>query len=413
MGSPMIDRVPVWTPRVLAAVVGLTVAPFMAAGQAPQIPRPPRAPIGVPVKPFEYDLAIVRVDSTLRWQGGLEEAATFDVAIVSNGLRDVQQPDVQCTMAGKTFRALNAGRAMKRGGPYQFAVQVKGREAFDITPGRLPVECTASIVQPRGARDGNPANDSASGFVTVDPPPRPDLSIQSVAFRDCDTRGPAAAARTVCAEVTSLNDHKGSGIVTPWTVACEVAGKRGATPAVTPMDKGSLLTSSIRFEGLPAGEQQADCVVDADRQVDETNEANNRRVEKVLVLAGTEDVRYDLAIVGIGTTLADARDETTKQPYVVLEVRLKNLGTQPILQAAARCDLGATGIVFVPLGEWSWSYQPGEEGPFKVQTWGRRLAQIPSGTHEMSCAAGIVQPASVVETNVDNNVMTGMVVVKR
>lgn len=394
----------------MAGAFLLASGSFTAASQTPPVPRP-RAPVGTPVKPSEYDLAIVRVDSTLRWQGGLEESAVFDVAIVSHGLRDILQPDVECTMAGRSFRALNAGRAMKRGEPYQFAVHVKGREAFDIAPGRVPVECRASIVRPRNARDGNPANDTASGFVTVDPPPRPDLSIQSIALRDCDTRGPAVAARTVCAEVTYVNDHKGAGIVKPWTIACEVAGRRGTTPGVTPMDKGYLLTSSVQFEGVPAGEQPADCMVDADGRVDETNEENNRRHEQVLVLAGTENVRYDLALTGIGSTLAEARDEATRQPYVVFEVRLTNLGTQPILQADVRCDLGATGIVLVALG--GRSYQPAEEGPFKVHTWGRRLAQIPTGAHDMSCVAGIVQPASVVEIDVENNVLTGTVVVKR
>jgi hypothetical protein len=48
-----------------------------------------------------------------------------------------------------------------------------------------------------------------------------------------------------------------------------------------------------------------------------------------------------------------------------------------------------------------------------VQVWGRRLAHVPSGTHETTCVAGIVLPKSVVETNVENNVLTGMVTVRR
>jgi len=398
--------------RILLAAASAVGAPDGLAAQAPppQVPPKPRAPL-IPVKPPEYDLAVVKIGPAMRWQGGLAEFAIFDVSIVSNGLRDIQQPDVECEMAGKAFRALSGGSPMRRGEPYQFAVQLKGSEAFDIAPGPHAATCTARIVRPRDAKDGNPANDTAGGTVTVEPLPRPDLAIRSIELRDCDTRGTALAGRPLCAEVHYDNDRLGAGIVAAWTVACDIGGTRATAPGLAPIDKGYSVFSSVRFEHLPPGELTAECAVDANNNLAETDETNNRRSERVVVLADASNVRYDLAVTAVGTTVGEARDETTKQPYVFMDARLKNLGTQPILQADVRCELGTTGLVFLSLG--GWGFQPGEEGPFRVQVWGRRLAQVPSGTHETTCMAGIVLPKSVVETNVENNVLTGMVTVRR
>jgi hypothetical protein len=389
----------------------MTLAGGPAAAQPPpQVPRPPRVPL-TPLKTPEYDLAILKIGTGLRWQGGLAEFAILDVSIVSNGLRDVRQPDVECLVAGKTFRSLSGGALMRRGEPYQFAVQVSGREAFEISAGDQPATCTARIVQPRDARDGNPANDTLSGVVRVEPPPRPDLIIRSIELRDCETRGAAVAGRPACAEVNFENSRAGAGIVTPWLVACDIGGVRASAPGVTPIDKGYVVFAIVGFEKLAAGEYDADCTVDAKNVLAETDETNNRRTDRVAVLGDMSGVQYDLAITGMGTTVSEARDETTKQPYVFMEVRLKNLGTQPILQADVRCELGTTGLAFLSLG--SLGFQPGEEGPFKVQVWGRRLGQVPSGPHETTCAAGIVLPKAAVETTVENNVMTGTVVVRR
>ena len=397
--------------RILLAAALAVSAPHRLAPQTPPPQAPPkRAPVA-PARPPEYDLAVVKIGPAMRWLGGLAEFATFDVSIVSNGLRDVQQPDVECEMAGKTFRSLSGGLPMRRGEPYQFGVQLKGSEAFDLTPGPHAATCTARIVRPRDARDGNPDNDTANGTVTVGPLPQPDLAIGSIELRDCETSGTAVAGRPLCAEVHYETDRLGAGLVAAWTVACDIGGTRATTPGLAPIDKGASAFSSVRFEHLPAGELTADCVVDADSTLAETNEANNRRSEPVVVLADTADLRYDLAITAVGTAVGEARDETTRQPYVYMDVRLKNLGTQPILKADVRCELGATGLAFLSLG--SWGFKPGEEGPFRVQVWGRRLSQVPSGTHETTCVAGIELPKSVVETKVENNVMTGMVSVRR
>lgn len=393
----------------VAAVLTLFIASAGGTAQVQQPPRPPQAPRRLPVKPPDYDLAIVRVDATLRWQGGLEELARFDVELTSRGVRDILEQEVTCTVAGKTFRPLSRGRTIKRDERYQFTVQVRGGEAWDLKPGRHPVACTARIVRPEDARDAVPENDSASGLLTVDPLPRTDLVIQSIVLRDCETRGPAVVGRAACAEVTYLN--QGPSVVVSWQIACEAAGTLATAPGVAPMDRGVLLVTIVSLGRLPAGAHQAECVVDAKGAIDETSEENNRRADTVLVLPDSQDVRYDLAITGIGGTLSEARDQTTAQPYVWLEVTLKNEGTQPILQADARCELAAAGIVFVSSA--GGSYQPGEEGPFKVQVWGRRLAQIPAGKHEVTCAAGIVQPASVIETDVANNVLTGTVAVRK
>jgi hypothetical protein len=286
---------------------------------------------------------------------------------------------------------------------------MKGHEAWTIAPGRHPIECTASIVQPADARDANPQNDTIRTSVMVDPPPRPDLSLQAIILRECDSRGPALAGHPVCAEVTYAD--AGAAIVAPWTIACDVAGRRGTAAGVSPMEKGAVLMTAVPMGSLAAGEYRADCVLDADHVLNETGVLDNRRVEKVLVLPDTADVRYDLAVTRVGSTVAEGRDPATNQPYLWMEVALKNLGTQPILQTDVRCDLGATGIAF--LGGEGVSLEAGEERVVRVQAWGRRLGQTPGGAHETTCAAGIVQPPSIVETNVENNVLTGTVVVKR
>jgi hypothetical protein len=368
-----------------------------------------QAPPRTPAKPPAYDLAILRIQSTLRWQGGLDELARFDVELTNRGVRDILQVDVQCLVRGKTFRALNAGRALKRDELYEFTVQVSGREVFDWDPGRYEADCVARIVRPDGARDTSPENNAARGFVLVEPRPPTDLAIESIALRDCDGRGPAVAARPACAEVTYLN--QGSGIVATWTVGCEVAGTRVTAPGTSPLEKGSMASTEVRFESLPAGEFDAACFVNADRTLAESREDNNRRGSKVLVLAGAQELRYDLAITGVASTLTEGRDPATRQPLVALEVRLRNLGSQPILRADVRCDLGTTGIVFESAGEQE--FEPGEEGPLKVQVWGRRLSSRPDGTYEVTCVAGIVRPGSVIETDVENNAVTGTVVVRR
>lgn len=396
---------------LLAAALAVSASDVSAAGVPPrQTPPKPRTP-GQPARPPEYDLAIVKIGPVMRWQGGLAEFAIFDVSIISGGMRDVQQPEVECEMGGRMFRALSGAPPMRRGEPYQFAVQIKGNEAVGIAPGPHEATCTARIVRPREAKDGTPANDTQTGTVTVEPAPRPDLAIRSIELRDCETRGTAVAGRPLCAEVSYENDRLGAGIVAEWTVACDIGGERAAAAGVTPIDKGYAMFSSVRFERLPAGELAAECTIDSGRSLAESDETNNTRTDRVLVLADATEVRYDLAITAVGTTVAEARDETTKQPYVYMDVRLKNVGTQPILQADVRCELGTTGLAFLSLG--AWSFQPGEEGPFRVQVWGRRLGQVPSGKHETTCMAGIVQPKSVVEVSVENNVLTGIVTVRR
>jgi hypothetical protein len=397
--------------RILLAAALAVSAPDTSAAQAPppQAPAKPR-PLQ-PARPPEYDLAIAKVGPAMRWQGGLAEFAIFDVSIVSSGMRDVQQPEVVCEMGGKTFRALSGASPMRRGEPYQFAVQIKGSEAVDIAPGPHEATCTARIVRPTTAKDGNPANDTVTGTVTVEPAPRPDLAIRSIELRDCETRGTAVTGRPLCAEISYENNRLGAGIVAAWAVACDIGGERATAAGVTPIDKGYSVFSSVRFERLPPGELTAQCTIDSGGGLAETDETNNTRTDRVLVLADATEVRYDLAITAVGTAVGEARDETTKQPYVYMDVRLKNIGTQPILQADVRCDLGTTGLAFLSLG--AWSFQPGEEGPFRVQVWGRRLSQVPSGSHETTCVIGIVQPKSVVEVNVENNVLTGIVTVRR
>jgi hypothetical protein len=371
---------------------------------------PPQRP-GASARPPEYDLGIVKIGPTLRWQGGLAEPAIFDVSILSSGLRDVQQPEVVCEMGGRTFRALGGAPPMRRGEPYQFAVQIRGSEAISITPGPHEAACTARIVRPREAKDGNPANDAVTGTVMVEPAPRPDLAIRTIELRDCETRGTAVKGRPLCAEVSYENSRLGAGIASAWTIACDIAGARATAAGVTPVDKGDLAFSSVRFEGLPAGELTATCTIDPDGHLAETDETNNERTDRVLVLADATEARYDLAIASVGTAVQEAREEQSRQPYLYIEVRLRNLGTQAILQADVRCDLGATGLTFLSSG--GWSFQPGEEGPLRVELRGRRLGQIPSGAHEATCVAGIVQPKSVVEVNVENNVLAGVVTVRR
>lgn len=393
-----------WGP--LAGLV-LLAGPSLLAGSAPQDGAQTR-PSLTSGRPPEYDLAIVKIGSAIRWQGGLAEPATLDVSIVSLGLRDVRQPDVECTMDGKTLRTPGGGSIMRRSEPYQIQVQISGRETVEIKPGRHLVTCAARIVQPRDARDGNPANDTFTDTVTLDAPPRPDLAIQSIELRDCETRGSAVAGRAMCAEVTFATDRRGAGIAAPWSTVCEIDGVRTTVPGVAPIDRGSVAASRVPLEQLTAGEHVADCAVDGKNEIDEADETNNRRTDKVLVLADSSDIRYDLAIKDIGPSVGESRDEATRQPSVFIEVRLQNLGTQPVLEADVRCELGATGLAFLSLG--AVGLQPGEEAPLRVQIWGRRLAQVPSGTHETTCITGIVLPKGVVESDVENNVRTGKVV---
>jgi len=388
---------------LLAAVV---VAPQTV--RPPQVVKPPQRAVVRPAGAPDYDLAIVKILPEFRWDGGLSESAFFNVMLVNHGQKEIQQADVTCTMAGKRFGSLSGGPTLTKGVPKPFGVAVWGREAVDIAPGTYPVSCkVAGIIQPRGARDANPANDTAEGTVTVGPRPKPDLVIRGINLRDCETRGAAVAGRPLCAEVSFENDRQGAAITTPWTVACEIAGLRATGPGLQPIDKGYSVSSSVRFDKLPAGEWTADCTLDAANNLAETSEANNRMSAKVVVLPDASTVTYDLAITGIGSALAEEVDADRHEPYTKLEVRLKNLGTQAILQADVACTLGTTGIsLFSRAG---WSFKAGEEGPFVVMAW-KRLADIPAGSHSTRCVASIVQPKGVTDSNAANNAMTAAVI---
>lgn len=357
----------------------------------------------------EYDLAIVKVDATLRWQGGLEELARFDVFLANRGARAIEREQVECMLAGRTFRGLDTGRLLRPGEVYPFTVQVKGREVVDLPAGRHAVECAASIVAPAHAHDAVPENDRAAGFVTVQAPPKPDLAPQALAVRDCDTLAPAVAGRPICLEVTLVN--LGGGFVAPWTVACDLGGTRVESPGPAPLDRGAVDAVVLRFAPQPAGERAAECTLDEGDRVDERDEENNRMRGDVFVLADTAAARYDLAVTAIEAALTEVRDRDTNRPSVVLGVRIENPGAKPVLAADIRCEVAGTDLVLS--GSTAGAIAPGGGQAVRVQAEGRRLASVPAGRYETTCVAGIVQPSGVVETDVANNALTAAVVVKR
>ncbi len=375
---------------------------------APAIPAALAGSGGAAAAP-EYDLAIVKIDATLRWQGGLEELARFDVLLANRGARGIEREQVECTLAGRTFRGRDTGRLLRPGEVYPFTVQVKGHEVVDLPAGRHAVECTASIVAPAHAHDAVPENDRAEGFVTVQAPPKPDLAPQALAVRDCETLAPAVAGRPICLEVTLVN--LGGGFVTPWSVACDLGGARAEGPGPAPLDRGAVDAVVLRFDPQPVGERVAACALDAGDRVDERDEENNRMRSDVFVLADTAAARYDLAVTAIDASLAEVRDRVTNRPSVVLGVRIENPGAEPVLAAEIRCEVAGTDLVLS--GRTAGAILPGSEQAVRVRAEGRRLASVPAGRYETTCVAGIVQPSGVVETEVANNALTAAVVVKR
>lgn len=394
-----------WTVAILVCSCGVWAGGGFVS---PRVAPAPAGQRGEAAKP-EYDLAVLAIEATLRWQGGLEEFARFDVPLANRGARLIDEEQVECVVAGRTFRGLETGRLLRPGEIYQFTVQVKGREVATLAPGRYPAACTASIVRPAGARDAVPENDRATGVVMVPAPPKPDLMPQALALRDCETLAPVVAGRPACLEVTFIN--LGGALVTPWSVACDLGGLRIVGAGPTPVDKGAVGTVTLPAAPQPAGERAAACTLDEGGAVDERDETNNFMRGAVLVLPDTGTVQYDLALTAIESTLTEVRDPETRQPSVVLGVRVKNLGNQPVLRAESRCEVAGTELVLAaattaPLA-------PGEEQTIQVQAWGRRLASLPAGRHEVTCVTGIAQPLGVVETDVANNALTGTVAVKR
>jgi hypothetical protein len=392
-----------------AALAWLAAAPAPAAEAGTSATRV-AAPQGRGQTPApEYDLAIVKIDPAFRWQGGLEELARFDVYLANRGQRAIEREQVECLLAGRTFRGLEAGRLLRPGEVYQFTVQVKGREVATLAPGRHAVVCTAVIVQPPDAHDGVPENDRATGFVEVPVAPPPELAPQALALRDCETLGPAVAGRPVCLEVTFVN--LGGGLVTPWQVACELDNARASVPGPVPLDKGAIAAAVIRFEGQRSGEHAVLCRLDADQQVSERDEANNEMRGTLVVAADTGALRYDLAVTGLDAAFAEVRDRESNQPAVVLGVRVKNLGTSPVAAVDLRCEVAGTDLVLTASS--TGTLGPGDERTITAQAWGRRLASLAAGRHDTTCVAGIVEPAGVVEIDVANNAFTAAVAVKR
>jgi hypothetical protein len=84
-----------------ASLLSWSLAGVLSIGSAHavQVHPPARAP--------DYDLAIVGVAPTWRWQGGLEESAKLDVALANRGTRDIVNEDVACTLEGRALVALN------------------------------------------------------------------------------------------------------------------------------------------------------------------------------------------------------------------------------------------------------------------------------------------------------------------
>lgn len=390
---------------VLVAALAVAVAAWAAeVTEAASVARAPQRPV-----PPEYDLAIVRIGETLRWQGGLEELARFDVSLANRGTRAIEEAQVECRMGGRIFRSLEASRLIRPGEVYAAVVQVKGREVVHLTPGRYPVECVAAIVRPASARDAVPDNDRATGVVAVGAAPKPDLTPQTMALRDCETLGPATSGRAVCLEVTILN--LGGGLVAPWKVACALDDRRAEAAGPTPLDKGALGAAELRFDPQAPGEHLVDCVLDDSNEVSESDEANNHLRATVMVRPETGAARYDLAVAGVDGVFAETRDRQTNQPALTLAVRLGNLGTQTVASADVRCEVSGTDLVLV--GSTTGEIRPGEERPTVVRAAGRRLASLPPGRYETTCVAGITDPTGVVESDVANNVLTVPVIVKR